>query len=177
MEVRLTGYAPGDIGRVVALHADYYAARWGFGRAFEAKVAQELGAFLDGFREGADGFWAARAKGAAEDAAGDAAGGAAGGALAGSLSIQGRDADATGARLRFFITDPAYQGRGVGAKLMDAAMAFCDRAGVARVWLTTFEGLDPARRLYERHGFRLIETHLGDQWGREVREQTFERLR
>ena len=165
MEVRLTGYAPGDIGRGVALHADYYADRWGFGRAFEAMVAQELGAFLDGFREGADGFWAARAEGAAE----------AGRALAGSLSVHGRDADANGARLRFFITDPAYQGRGVGAKLMDAAMAFCDRAGFARVWLTTFEGLEPARRLYQRHGFRLIETHLGDQWGREVREQTFER--
>ncbi len=161
MEAQLTGYAPGDVGRVVALHADYYAARWGFGRAFEAKVAQELGAFLDGFREGTDGFWVARA----EDA------------LAGSLSIHGRDAGKDGARLRFFITDPAYQGRGVGAKLMDAAMAFCDRAGFARVWLSTFEGLDPARRLYERHDFRLIETHLGDQWGREVREQTFERLR
>ncbi len=161
MEVQLTGYAPGDIGRVIALHADYYAARWGFGRDFETKVAQELGAFLAGFREGADGFWVARAEGA----------------LAGSLSIHGRDAGKNGPRLRFFITDPAYQGRGVGAKLMDAAMALCDRAGFARVWLTTFEGLDSARRLYERHGFHLIETQLGDQWGREVREQTFERLR
>ncbi len=169
MEVQLTGYMPGDIGRVVALHADYYAARWGFGRAFEAKVAQELGAFLAGFSEGADGFWAARAAGTAESAAKAA--------LAGSLSIHGRDADASGARLRFFITDPAYQGRGVGAKLMDAAMTFCDGAGFARVWLSTFEGLDPARRLYERHGFRLVETQLGDQWGREVREQTFERRR
>ncbi len=161
MEIDLTGYAPGDIGRVVALHADYYAVRWDFGRAFEAKVAQELGAFLAGFREDADGFWVARS----EDG------------LAGSLSIHGRDADADGARLRFFITDPAYQGRGVGARLMDAAMTFCDGAGFARVWLSTFEGLDPARRLYERHGFRLVETQLGDQWGREVREQTFERLR
>ena len=160
MNIRLTGYAPGDIGRVVALHADYYATRWDFNRAFEAKVAQELGAFLAGFREGADGFWMARA----EDR------------LAGSLSIHGRDADAGGARLRFFITDPAVQGQGVGSKLMDAAMAFCDEAGFARIWLSTFEGLDPARRLYERHGFRLIETQLGDQWGREVREQTFERL-
>ncbi len=161
MEVQLTGYAPGDIGRVVALHADYYAARWSFGRDFEAKVAQELGAFLAGFDAERDGFWAARLDGA----------------LAGSLSIHGRDADAGGARLRFFITDPAYQGRGLGAKLMAAAMTFCDGAGVARVWLTTFEGLDPARRLYERHGFRLVETQRGDQWGREVQEQTFERLR
>ncbi len=161
MEIELTGYRPGDIGRVVALHADYYAARWGFGRAFEAKVAEELGAFLAGLDAERDGFWAARLDGA----------------LVGSLSIHGRDADANGARLRFFITDPAYQGRGLGAKLMDAAMTFCNRAGFARVWLSTFEGLEPARRLYERHGFRLIESQPGDQWGREVQEQTFERLR
>ncbi len=46
-----------------------------------------------------------------------------------------------------------------------------------RVWLSTFEGLDPARWLYEGHGFRLVETHLGGQWGHQVREQTFERRR
>jgi ribosomal protein S18 acetylase RimI-like enzyme len=166
MGIELTGYAPGDIGRVVALHADYYAAQWDFGRAFEAKVAEELGAFLAGFDAERDGFWAARLDGA----------------MAGSLSIHGRDPGGRepgdhGARLRFFITDPAFQGRGVGRKLMDAAMAFCDEADFKRVWLSTFEGLDPARRLYERHGFRLIETHPGGQWGREVQEQTFERLR
>lgn len=166
MRIELTGYAPGDIGRVVALHADYYAARWDFGRAFEAKVAAELGAFLAGFDAERDGFWVARLDGQ----------------LIGSLSIHGRDpggrdTDQGDARLRFFITDPAFQGRGVGTKLMDAAMEFCDGAGFKRVWLSTFEGLDPARRLYERHGFRLTDTHPGDQWGREVREQTFERLR
>ncbi len=161
MEIRLTGYKPGDIGRVVALHADYYAAQWRFGRAFEAKVAEELGAFLAGFDADQDGFWAARLDGE----------------LVGSLSIHGRDVGNDGARLRFFITDIACQGRGVGAELMDEAMAFCDGAGYARVWLSTFEGLEPARRLYERHGFRLIETQPGGQWGREVREQIFERLR
>ena len=161
MEIRLTSYKPGDIGRVVALHADYYAAQWRFGRAFEAKVAEELGAFLAGFDADQDGFWAARL----DDE------------LVGSLSIHGRDVGNDGARLRFFITDLACQGRGVGAELMDEAMAFCDGAGYARVWLSTFEGLEPARRLYERHGFRLIETQPGGQWGREVREQIFERLR
>lgn len=164
-KVQLTGYAPGDIGRVVALHAAYYAARWGFGRAFEAKVARELGAFLAGFDAARDGFWAARL------------GGAPGGELVGSLSIHGREPGSDGARLRFFITDPAFQGRGIGAGLMEAAMTFCDEAGFARVWLWTFEGLDAARRLYECHGFRLVETHLGDQWGSEVQEQLFERLR
>jgi hypothetical protein len=43
------GYAPGCIGRVVQLHADYYARSSGFGVRFEAKVAQELARFCSAF--------------------------------------------------------------------------------------------------------------------------------
>ncbi|MEE8189808.1 MAG: GNAT family N-acetyltransferase [Kiloniellales bacterium] len=159
--MQLNGYYPGAIGEVVAAHAAYYAEHWDFGLGFEAKVAQELGAFLAGFEEGHDGFWVA----------------ALDGDFAGSISIHGRDAGERGARLRFFITDPKYQGRGIGERLMREAMAFCDRAGFARVYLWTFEGLDAARHLYERHGFRLCREEPGDQWGNTVKEQSFERLR
>ena len=41
-----------------------------------------------------------------------------------------------------------------------------------RLW--TFAGLDAARRLYERAGFRLAEERRGTQWGIEVTEQRFE---
>jgi hypothetical protein len=37
----------------------------------------------------------------------------------------------------------------------------------------TFEGLDAARHLYEKNGFRLAEQQRGIQWGREVNEQRF----
>ena len=159
--LRVSGYSPGVLGQVVAAHAAYYAEHWDFGLAFEAKVARELGAFLAGFEEGRDGFWVATLDGD----------------FAGSISIHGRGADREGARLRFFITDPKHQGRGIGERLMREAVTFCDEAGFARVYLWTFEGLDAARHLYERHGFRLCREEPGDQWGNTVKEQMFERLR
>jgi hypothetical protein len=41
------------------------------------------------------------------------------------------------------------------------------------VYLWTFQGLDAARRLYEKHGFRLAEEREGSQWGERVLEQRF----
>ena len=41
--------------------------------------------------------------------------------------------------------------------------------------LWTFKGLDAARHLYERHGFRLAEEYAGAQWGVNLVEQRFER--
>ncbi len=35
-DVEITGYRPGAIGRVVALHGTYYAAHWGFDIRFES---------------------------------------------------------------------------------------------------------------------------------------------
>lgn len=159
-ELHMTGYVPGVIGRVVELHASYYAEHWGFDRRFEIMVAQGFSDFLADFDEERDGFWAA-----IQD-----------GVFAGSISIHGRDAGEEGAKLRYFITNPKLQGRGVGTRLMDEAMAFCDQAGFARVHLWTFAGLDAARHLYERYGFRLCQERQGDQWGTLVNEQMFERL-
>jgi len=63
-----------------------------------------------------------------------------------------------------------------GDHLVSEAVAFCRRAGCRRVWLTTFAGLDAARRLYEEAGFRLMEEREDAHWGKTVPEQTFELL-
>ncbi len=42
-----------------------------------------------------------------------------------------------------------------------------------QVHLSTFAGLDPARHLYEKWGFQLVEEKEGDTWGVRVREQEF----
>jgi len=54
-------------------------------------------------------------------------------------------------------------------------MAFCRRTGRRLVHLDTFAGLDAARALYERAGFRLVAEQAGETWGRVVTEQRFER--
>ncbi len=49
-------------------------------------------------------------------------------------------------------TDPAARGRGVGAQLLDALVAWC-RASYDEVRLHVTEGNDGARRLYTSRGF------------------------
>lgn len=152
------GYIPGSIGRVAELHATYYQEQWGFGLFFEAKVATELAGFLARYDEQRDGFWTVSI----------------GGRIEGSITIDGSHAATEGAHLRWFVMSDALRGRGVGNQLMDAAVGFCRDRGYSRVYLWTFEGLNAARHLYEKHGFRLAEQQKGTQWGREVNEQRFE---
>ena len=160
MRTRLSGYEPGALGRVVELHGSYYAKHWGFGVAFESRVARGLAEFLASFDPSRDGFWVVRRE------AGD-------GRIVGSLSIVGaRDGEPT--RLRWFILDESAQGRGTGRALMREAMDFCERAGHRHVYLTTFAGLDAARRLYEDFGFRLTHEGVDRTWGVPVTEQRFD---
>lgn len=58
---------------------------------------------------------------------------------------------------------------------MDLSMEHCVAQGFGRVYLWTFEGLETARHLYERHGFRLVHQQAGNQWGKQVNEQRFEK--
>ncbi len=143
--IQLTGYIPGALGRIVELHGSYYAANWHLGLYFEAKVAVELAAFLNRFDPAVDGAWFAQVDGV----------------VVGGIFIDGHDAQDEGARLRWFILDPAYQGRGLGRRLMTEAMNFCQQQGFHRVYLTTFAGLVAARHLYEQFGFRLCREEDG----------------
>lgn len=155
-----TGYTPGAIGRIVELHGAYYAAAWGFPSCFETKVARELAEFVDRFDERRDGLWTASIDGRVE----------------GGVAIDGLHADGDGAHLRWFIVADGARGTGVGRRLLEAAMDFCRKRNYPKVFLWTFEGLAPARHLYERAGFCLAEEQRGSRWGAEVTEQRFEAL-
>lgn len=152
------GYLPGAIGRIVQLHGAYYAAHWGFGAFFEARMARELGEFVDRYDHRRDGLWTAVSAGVVQ----------------GAIAIDGSRPAGSSAHLRWFILDESLRGRGVGGRLLDEALGFCRECGHASVGLWTFAGLDAARRLYERAGFRLQEQRRGSQWGAEVTEQRFE---
>jgi GNAT superfamily N-acetyltransferase len=156
-EVSIGGYVPGAIGRVAELHAIYYSNAWQFGLYFEAKVASGLSAFLSQFDAERDGFWTASL----------------GGQVEGSIAIDGAKAAAEGAHLRWFILSDALRGRGVGNRLMEEAVGFCRQKAYPRVFLWTFAGLDSARHLYEKFGFKLAEETPGTQWGAQVTEQRF----
>jgi len=155
--IKLDGYRPGCAASIVKLHMDYYAGEWGFGRLFEAMVAGELGAFLSRYDAEQDLFLNAFA---ADDA------------LLGSITIDGAGGDT--AQLRWFIVSAAARGAGLGRELMDRAMGFCRDRCFDRVFLTTFAGLDVARKLYEGAGFRLTDETEKDPWSGTVGIQRFD---
>ncbi|MBM3301016.1 MAG: GNAT family N-acetyltransferase [Deltaproteobacteria bacterium] len=157
-EILLTGYYPGVIGKIIELHATYYHEHWGFDFTFETQVGSELSDFMKEFDPGRDGFWAAMVNGV----------------FAGAIAIDGRKSSSDGARLRWFIVEPRLQGKGIGSTLITKSIQFCAEAGHRRVYLWTFQGLDAARTLYERNGFRLTEEHNVDQWGTTLLEQRFD---
>jgi GNAT superfamily N-acetyltransferase len=151
------GYLPGCIGRVAEMHATFYARAVGFGASFEAKVASELADFCVRYEPGRDGLWLAH-----DDHL-----------IHGSVAIDGSHHQQSGAHLRWFITSDESRGKGLGSRLLEAAMAFCQARGYRKVYLWTFDELHAARHLYEKHGFRLSRAQRGSQWGEEVNEQLF----
>ena len=156
--LRFLGYREGDIGRLTLLHATYYHEHWGFDLSFEAQVARELSEFLlraDPARDHFEAAWL-------------------GERFLGGVAIDGSSTPEQGARLRWFMVDPESQGRGVGRALIARALDFCRAAGHRRVYLWTFQGLEPARRLYQDAGFILAEEHQVQQWGNLIIEQLYQ---
>jgi GNAT superfamily N-acetyltransferase len=152
------GYIPGSLGKIIGMHGSYYHKHWNFGFYFEALAATEMSELLGRFDPNHDGFWLARD----------------GDEIIGGVTIDGKNAIGEGARLRWFILDEKYQGRGIGRQLIGVALAFCRNAGFERVYLTTFAGLNTARHLYEQFGFKLYEEIEDNHWGTTLMEQKFE---
>ncbi len=75
---------------------------------------------------------------------------------------------------KWFIVIPEFQKRGIGSEMVRRAVAFCRNQGYPKLFLWTFSGLDLARRVYEKSGFRLCAEHDVAQWGQRIREQKFE---
>lgn len=61
--------------------------------------------------------------------------------------------------------DPGYRNRGIGGALLDYAEADAREGGYVQMSLTTTT-TNPARRLYERHGFRVVETKTDTDYER-----------
>jgi GNAT superfamily N-acetyltransferase len=157
-DIEICGYYPGVIGKITELHGVYYYENWGFDVTFETQVGGELSDFIRRFDGDRDGLWVATKKGT----------------FAGALAIDGSDASGEGARLRWFIVDPQFQGSGIGKRLITLAIEFCKLKRFPRVFLWTFKGLEDARRLYEAFGLQLCEESQVDQWGQTIREQKYE---
>jgi len=148
--------APGDVGRVTALHGELYAREYGWDLDFEAYVAEGIARFVLDHDPARDRFWIAERAGE----------------LVGSIAISGQAAP--DAQLRWFVVHPGARRGGLGRRLLDEALDFCRARPFRSVFLWTVADLTAAARLYRAAGFRVAEEHTHRRWGRTVTEQRYE---
>src|SRR5450830_1865940 len=99
----VAGYQAGVIGRIVQMHAMFYARSVGFGSYFESKVAAGLAEFVPRLEHARNGLWLALQ----------------GERIVGSVAIDGQDLGDNKAHLRWFIVDDGLRGAGAARRLYE----------------------------------------------------------
>jgi DNA-binding MarR family transcriptional regulator/GNAT superfamily N-acetyltransferase len=149
-EIVLHRPQPGDLGWVVARHAELYAQEFGWGGDFEGLCARIVADFVGNYDPKHERCWIAKMDGR----------------NVGSVFLV-KDSEEVG-RLRLLLVDPVVRGRGLGTRLTDECIRFARMRGYLTITLWTHKVLTAARHIYERAGFRLTSSEQRRSFGRKV---------
>ena len=155
-ELRLRMHRPGDMGWVVERHGALYFEEYGWNQEFEALVAGITAEFLRKLDPARERCWIAEYRGA----------------RVGSVFLVAQDA--TTAKLRLLLVEPAARGLGLGGRLISECIAFARSAGYERIVLWTHANLTAARKLYRRALFERTAHELRRSFGHELVSETWE---
>lgn len=144
----LRAFRPGDMGLITARQSILYHEGYGWGRGMEALIGEITAAFLRDFKPQREQCWIADRDGR----------------MLGSVFLVEDDAET--ARLRLLYVEPEARGMGVGQALVKQCTAFSREAGYRRIVLWTHAVLESARRIYAAEGYRIVETHTHDDFGK-----------
>jgi GNAT superfamily N-acetyltransferase len=145
---------PGDIGKIVLFHGQYYSKRLGLNEEFEAYVAVPLSEFA--LRKSpVEKIWIIESD---EQ-------------LIGTITLTKVSVET--AQLRWFYVLPEYHGRGLGKLLMEKLLEFAGRKGYREITLGTVDSLKEAISLYKKYGFKLVDSHTHFIWGQTTTEETY----
>ena len=149
-EIVLREPRPGDLGWVVARHAELYAQEYQWGGNFEGICAQIVADFATKYDPACERCWIAEMESR----------------NVGCVFLV-KDSE-TVARLRLLLVDPAARGRGLGKRLTDECVQFARRSGYRSITLWTHSVLTAARHIYETAGFRLTSSEKRKSFGQDV---------
>jgi GNAT superfamily N-acetyltransferase len=143
------------MGLIASRQSILYREHYGWDAGIEVNVGEVTTAFLRDFKPGREQCWVAEIDGQ----------------IAGSIFLT--DEGDLLSRLRLLYVEPAFQARGIGETLVSTCIAFARSVGYKRITLWTHSILEGARRIYARHGFRIVDTSehtlfgiplLGETW-------------
>ncbi|MGB3440206.1 MAG: helix-turn-helix domain-containing GNAT family N-acetyltransferase [Actinophytocola sp.] len=154
-DVALRAPVPGDFGWVIERNGALYAAEHGFDSSYEALVAQIVAGYLAEHDPVCERAWIAEMNGE----------------RVGAIFCVRQD-DTT-AKLRLLHVEPSARGAGVGSVLVEECVRFARTVGYREMELWTVSLLAPARRIYQRAGFTLVEEDTRHRFGQELTGQTW----
>jgi DNA-binding MarR family transcriptional regulator/predicted GNAT family acetyltransferase len=154
-EVELRAPGAGDFGWVIERNGALYAQEHGWDSSYEGLVARIVAGYLDGHDPEREAAWIADLHGE----------------RVGAVFCVRKD-DET-AKLRLLHVEPSARGAGVGTVLVDECVRFARAAGYRAIELWTVSVLAPARRIYQRAGFELVEEDTADRFGHRLTGQTW----
>lgn len=141
---------PGDMDWVVQQHGELYAREYGWNSEFQDLVAAIVAGMARAHEPQWERGWIAELDGE----------------RVGSAFVVRKSP--TEAQLRLLILTPAARGRGLGARLTDACIAFARDKGYRRMVLWTNANLSAARAIYAKRGFRLVASEPYHGYGHDL---------
>lgn len=154
----LRHHEAGDMGWVIHQHGLLYNQEYGWDESFEALVAQICADFINKYDAQKERCWIAEMQGE----------------RVGSIfCVKASDEVA---KLRLLLVDPKARGLGLGTRLVKECIRFAKRAGYKKLTLWTNDVLVEARKIYEKHGFKLVEEAPHHSFGRDLVGQNWDLL-